>query len=150
MKKIILFLLFISAFQVQAQEELLREKKERIKEMKIGYITSELKLTTTEAEKFWPIYNSFEDTQFEIRHQKMKAFSRKMNDTNIDRLTEKEANVLLIQMESNEEELLSLRKKLVSNLRAIIPAVKILKLKKAEDDFNRKLLQQYRKKESNR
>jgi hypothetical protein len=51
-------------------------------------------------------------------------------------------------MESSEEELHQLRKKFISNLKSVIPAVKILKLKKAEEDFNRKLLQQYRNKRS--
>jgi hypothetical protein len=34
----------------------------------------------------------------------------------------------------------------MQNVRTILPAVKIVKLKKAEEDFNRKLLQQYRNK----
>jgi hypothetical protein len=37
-----------------------------------------------------------------------------------------------------------LRKKLTATLRNILPASKILKLKKSEEDFNRKLLHQYR------
>jgi hypothetical protein len=61
-------------------------------------------------------------------------------------VSEKEAATLLSQMESSEEELHQLRKKFISNLKSVIPAVKILKLKKAEEDFNRKLLQQYRNK----
>ena len=36
----------------------------------------------------------------------------------------------------------------MSNLKEVLPAVKILKLKKAEEDFNRKLLQQYKDKGS--
>jgi hypothetical protein len=32
----------------------------------------------------------------------------------------------------------------VSNLRDVLPPVKIIKLKKVEEDFNRKLLKQYR------
>ena len=54
------------------------------------------------------------------------------------------AAVLLKQMESTEEELHQLRKKLVSDLRGIIGPLKIIKLKKAEEDFNRKLLKQFR------
>jgi len=47
-------------------------------------------------------------------------------------------------MESNDEEIFMLRKKLTATLRNILPASKILKLKKSEEDFNRKLLHQYR------
>jgi len=121
------------------------EKKEQIKALKVGFITNELALTSDEATKFWPIYNAYDDKQFELRHQKMKAFKGRMDD-NLDQMTDKEASVLLAQMESNEDELYQNRKRFIANLKGILPPVKIIKLKKAEDDFNRKLLQQYRDK----
>jgi hypothetical protein len=43
-----------------------------------------------------------------------------------------------------EEETHQLKKKFIANLRTILPAVKILKLKRAEEQFSRKLLQQYK------
>jgi hypothetical protein len=61
-------------------------------------------------------------------------------------MSEKEASAFLNQMESTEEELFLLRKKFISTLKGILPATKIIKLKKSEEDFNRKLLQQYRDK----
>ena len=61
-------------------------------------------------------------------------------------MSDKEANSLLAQMESTDEELFQLRKKLVSNLKGIISPIKIIKLRKAEEAFNKKLLQQYRDK----
>ncbi len=139
---IILFLLSIPSF---AQQEM-SEKKEQIKALKVGFITNELSLTTEEASKFWPIYNAFDDKQFELRHQKMKSFKARMDDEALDKMSEKEAAALLAQMENNEDELCQLRKKFIANLKGILPAKKIIKLKKAEDSFNRKLLQQYRNK----
>lgn len=143
--KTILILLFLLSIPTFAQQEM-NEKKEQIRTLKVGFITNELSLTTDEAAKFWPIYNAFDDKQFELRHQKMKAFKARMDDETLDKMTEKEAISLLAQMESTENELFQLRKKFISNLRSILPATKIIKLKKAEDDFNRKLLQQYRNK----
>ena len=142
---IILFLLSISLFAQQG----MNEKKEQIRALKVGFITNELSLTTEEASKFWPIYNAFDDKQFELRHQKMKTFKAQMRDESLDKMSEKEAATLLAQMENNENELSQLRKKFIINLRSILPAKKILKLKKAEDNFNRKLLQQYRNKGAN-
>jgi hypothetical protein len=138
----ILFL-FIS-FTFYAQGERMKEKREQIKAMKVAFLTTELNLTSNEAEKFWPIYNTYDDKQFELRHQKLKGSFRRMDDNELDKLSEKEATVLLNQIESNEEELFQLRKKLISNLKDVLPAVKIIKLKKAEENFSRKLLQQYR------
>lgn len=140
----ILFILIFISYSSFAQS-FLEEKKEKINALKVGFITNELDLTTDEATKFWPIYNAYDDKQFEIRHQKMKAFKNRM-DADIEKMSEKEAATFLAQMENTEDELYQLRKKFVTNLKGILPSVKIIKLKKAEDDFNRKLLQQYRNK----
>lgn len=120
-----------------------KEKKEQIKALKIAYITDELKLTTDEATKFWPVFNSFEEKQKEFRLQK---FKNKLNDDSLENMSEKDANTLLTQIENSEDELYQLRKKFIANLKTILPASKILKLKKAEEGFNKKLLQQYRDK----
>jgi Spy/CpxP family protein refolding chaperone len=146
LKKIFPILMLFISFTFYAQGERMREKKEQIKALKIAFLTTELNLTTNEAEKFWPIYNTFDDKQFELRHQKMKAFMKRMEDGSIDKMSEKEASAFLNQMESTEEELFLLRKKFISTLKGILPATKIIKLKKSEEDFNRKLLQQYRDK----
>jgi hypothetical protein len=131
-----------------AQGENMKEKKEQIKALKVAFFTTELNFTNSEAEKFWPLYNTFDENQFELRHQKMRAFSKRMNDGSLDKISEKEATQFLAQIEDTEEELFLLRKKFMQNVKTILPAVKIVKLKKAEEDFNRKLLQQYRHKNS--
>lgn len=123
---------------------LLQKKKEQIKALKVAFITSELNLTPDEATKFWPLYNAYEDKQHEIKKQKLKGYMDRADDNSFDKLSEKEAAGLLAQMESSEEELHQARKKFVANLRGVISPLKILKLKKAEENFNRKLLQQYR------
>jgi hypothetical protein len=145
-KNFLPILLLLFSFNFYAQGERMKEKKEQIKALKVAFLTTELDLTTSEAEKFWPLYNTFDDKQFELRHQKMKTLMKRMNDAGLDKMTEKEASAFLAQMESNEEELFLLRKKFTANLKTIIPAIKIIKLRKSEEDFNRKLLQQYRDK----
>jgi Spy/CpxP family protein refolding chaperone len=142
--KILPILVLFSSLNFYAQGEKMKEKREQIKTMKVAFLTTELDLTSAEAEKFWPVYNAFEDKQFELRHQKMGAFIKKIKDGSVSQMTEKEASTFLNQMESNDEEIFMLRKKLTATLRNILPASKILKLKKSEEDFNRKLLHQYR------
>jgi hypothetical protein len=71
-------------------------------------------------------------------------------DNSVDKLSEKDATTLLNQMESTEEELHQLKKKFITNLKGVLPATKILKLKKAEEEFSKKLLQQYRDKKVRR
>lgn len=146
LKNLFPFLLLLISFSFYGQVEKMREKKEQIKALKVAFLTTELKLTSNEAEKFWPVYNTFDDKQFELRHQKMRSFKSRMNDETLDKMSEKEANTFLNQMESTEEELFILRKNFIATLKGIIPASKIIKLRKSEEDFNRKLLQQYRDK----
>ncbi|WP_264553978.1 sensor of ECF-type sigma factor [Flavobacterium sp. N2038] len=145
-KNILPILLFLVSFSFYAQNGKTDEKREKIKAYKVSFLTTELELTPTEAEKFWPIYNAYDDKQFELRHQKMKTFMKQLDDDKINSISEKEAAVLLSQMESTDKELYVLRDKYNSNLKKILSAKKILKLKKSEDDFNRKLLKQYRDK----
>jgi hypothetical protein len=146
LKNILPFLLLLVSFGIFAQGGRMREKKEQVKALKVAFLTSELSLSADEAEKFWPVYNAFEDKQFELRHQKMRGYLNRMDDGSLDKMSEKEAAAFLVQMENTEDELYQIRKKLVLNLKGIISPIKIIKLKKAEEDFNRKLLQQYRDK----
>ena len=59
MKKIVLFVLFMSAAfsSVHAQQD----KHEKIRAFKTAYLTEQLSLTSSEAEKFWPVYNEYEN-----------------------------------------------------------------------------------------
>lgn len=141
-----LILILTSMISFGQNGRLMKQKKEQVKSLKVAFITSELDLTADESAKFWPLYNAFDEKQSEIRRTKMKSYLDRMDSENFENVSEKEAATLLSQMESSEEELHQLRKKFISNLKSVIPAVKILKLKKAEEDFNRKLLQQYRNK----
>lgn len=138
----IIFLL-VSSFS-WAQDH--KEKREKVKALKVAYITEQLELTSEEAQKFWPIYNTFDEKQMELRHEKMRAILDRFQPGNVDKLTEKEASALLVQMEKIEEDLFNLRKKFIKDLQGIISAKKIIKLKKAEEDFNRELLKQMREK----
>ncbi|WP_291118379.1 sensor of ECF-type sigma factor [Flavobacterium sp. UBA6135] len=125
------------------------KNRDQIKALKTAFITTELDLSTAEAEKFWPIYNQFDARFFELRNKKMRSLHQTI-EKNSATLSEKEATQLLNDLEATEEELFQLRKKLNADLKGIIGSVKIIKLKKAEDDFNRKLLRQYRANRGNK
>jgi Spy/CpxP family protein refolding chaperone len=140
-KNVLTSLLLLLTIAVAAQDG---KKREQIKALKTAFITTELSLTPDEAAKFWPVYNAYDEKQFELRHQKMRSLGKKFEGT--DSMTDKEALALIDQMDDYEDELYQNRKKFITNLKSIISPVKIIKLKKAEDDFNRKLLKQYKEK----
>jgi Spy/CpxP family protein refolding chaperone len=145
MKKNLNYTLFLLIFTTTVFAQPNQDKRDKIKALKIAYISEELALSTQEAEKFWPIYNTFEDKQFELQHQKMKAYMSRI-ESNIDKLTEKEAAQLLAQMENTEDELFQLRKKYNQDLKTVLSAQKIVKLHKAEEQFRKNLLKQFRSK----
>jgi hypothetical protein len=145
-KNNLILILLLASFSLVAQGKKMMEKKEEIDALKVAFITNKLALTTSEAEKFWPVYNAFEDKQFEIKHQKSLVFLKRMDEEALNKMSEKEAAAILDKMESSEEELFQMRKKLLINLKPILSQVKIIKLKKAMEEFNKKLLLQYMKK----
>lgn len=142
MKTKLFILLFLSSIVSFGQN--FKEKKEKIKALKVAYLTEKLELTKDEAEKFWPIYNAFDEKQFEIRHGKMKKILDAIENGGIENLSEKEAKSLIAQMESSEDELYNLKKKFLEDLQKVLTAKKIILLKKSEEEFNRKLLREFK------
>lgn len=143
MKKTI-YLLLAVLFSSFAFSQGIKEKKEKIKALKVAFITEKLSLTSEEAQKFWPIYNAFDEKQFEIRHHKLRKVMDKIEGEGIENIDEKEAQALLNEVESSEDQLHQLKKKFVIDLQKVLPAKKIILLKKAEEEFNRKLLREMR------
>jgi len=120
------------------------QKKEQIKALKIAYITDELKLTPDEATKFWPLFNAYEEKQKSYRKERIKSYKDYSDNGDIDKMSEKDATAALNDIENAEEDAFQARKKFVASLKPVLPATKILKLKKAEEGFNKKLLKQFR------
>ncbi|MFT4780367.1 MAG: hypothetical protein ACJAZK_000347 [Psychroserpens sp.] len=144
MKKITLTLLFI-AITVSAFSQG-KEKRERIKSLKIAFITEKLALTETEAQKFWPIYNAHETNIKALRqdsHQNRK-------DADIESMSEADARSMIDKMLILEQKKLKLRKQFTTDLIGVIPAKKVILLKISEDEFNRRMFNEMRKRKGKR
>lgn len=140
MKKILfLIMLCLSVFSVQAQEDKDRnERRERIKALKVAYITQEMNMDTEMAQKFWPIYNRYEQ-------HKMALHKREHIDLdNSGSVSEAKAKEMLKEYLDVEKEEYIIKKELFANLKQILSARDIIKLHKLEADFNKKLLKEYR------
>lgn len=139
MKKLVLILLLIT-FGMQAQ----RDRSEKIKAIKIAYITEQLDLSSSEAEKFWPIYNDHEEKRHALRENGRREVYTKIRD-GIDDMSDTEANQLLDKYLDFKAQELRSNEELVNKLRKVLPPRKILKLKKVEEDFKKKLLERLKK-----
>ncbi|WP_271784004.1 hypothetical protein [Aquimarina algiphila] len=142
MKKILIlvFVIFVS-FNSLAQNG----SRERMKAYKVAYLTEKLNLTSKEAEKFWPIYNTYEETVHKLKRQERKQLKalREASD-GPDGLSDQQAGDFLNNHIENQEKKSRFRKKLITDLKQTISNKKIITLIKAEADFNKRILQRMR------
>lgn len=62
MRKILYLMLLLLPFSGMAQDGLRsNENRQRLEAIQIAYLTKELSLTSQDAEKFWPVYNKYQD-----------------------------------------------------------------------------------------
>src|SRR5690606_18477760 len=95
MKKAIPTLLLLILFTFTAFSQI--QKGERIKAMKTAFITQELNLSQAEAEKFWPVYNKF-DNQLRALKKKEREEVRNVLRNDIQSLNDAQASDLLKKM----------------------------------------------------
>lgn len=137
MKKIILpVLLLMMTLPLFAQNN--PQMQKRIKAQKVAFITERLDLSPTEAQNFWPIYNSYEDKTEAIKRNELRGVRQAMERGN---LSEAEAKQVLDQFLGAEDKLYQAKRQLVNDLLDVIPPQKIIALKAAEDAFNKKLIE---------
>jgi len=140
--------LFIFLFTLNAFSQ--HPDRERIKAQKISFITDKLDLTAKEAEKFWPVYNAYDEATLKIKHQEIRNIRREIKQ-NLNTLSDSKATDLLENLIRAENKLHDENVNLIVKLKKIISPKKIILLKAAEEDFNRKLFEQYkRKRQQNR
>jgi len=139
MKKIYTLLLFFVTFLALGQN--LENRVERVQALRVAYISDKLNLTPDEAQRFWPVFNQFDDKMDHLRKQKRQLLF-KLRPENASKLSEKETNALMEEDDQLEQEIQNNRRMLVKNLQGVIPNQKILMLRQIEVEFKQKLLNQ--------
>lgn len=141
MKKLLFLLILLVSINAVAQRG---NKGERIKALKVAFITEQLNLTSKESQDFWPIYNTFEKETNAIRYKEIRAIRKEIR-ANLETMSNNDANALIKRLNAAENRMHKLRMALSDKLINIIPAKKIIRLKIAEDDFRRKMLNELKK-----
>ncbi|MDO1501004.1 sensor of ECF-type sigma factor [Winogradskyella maritima] len=141
MKKImtIVLLSFLTFGFAQRDREGMRDK---IKAQKVAFITEKLSLTVEESQGFWPIYNKFDETMHQIKRKDMREIKMKIRQS--ENLSDADADNLLNQYVSAEKKMHEAKMKMIQELKNVIPSAKIIRLRAAEDEFNKKLLERLR------
>jgi len=137
--KLLALLLFVSINAMAQQKH-----KDRIKTLKIAVITQKLDLTEKEAQKFWPIYNAHDKEISAIKSNDIRAIRKDIRE-NIASLTDDKATLLLARLDKAEDKIHALRIQFSKDLSSVISPKKIILLRMAEDDFRRKMFEQFKK-----
>ncbi|WKD86913.1 hypothetical protein KCTC32516_02293 [Polaribacter huanghezhanensis] len=148
-KKTYIFTLIFSlliSMQLFSQE---RGSNQKIKALKVSYITEKLVLTPAEAAKFWPVYNKFEKERYQLYHVERAKMKKKIEVLGgIDKLTEKQAEAFTKDMLALEKLDYDTNVRYQIALKKVISYKKMIKLQIAERDFNRQLFRRYKNRKS--
>jgi hypothetical protein len=112
------------------------DARERIEAARIALITERLGLTPEQAEKFWPVYNEYDQKRRDLSRDLQRA----RNQVDIPNMTEEQSKNLMNMSLDIKERQIQLEKQYGQRLTNVISAQQLLSLKKAEDDFRRMIL----------
>lgn len=123
-----MLLCFVSINKAQGQ-------RDKIEELRASFLSKKLELSTGESEKFWPVYNEFQD--------KLKSVKRNLRSTyrNLPaNFTDKEAeDVIALENKSKLAEA-ELTKTYHDKLKVIIGVKKLVKLQMYEEEFKKEVI----------
>lgn len=132
------------AATAQPQQPIKTDWQERMQSGKIAFLTMEIGLTTEEAQKFWPIYNTVNEEQDKATYETVvsymeleKAISENKSDKEVSKCLEK----YLAAMNRQNQ----IRSESVEKYKMILPERKVAKIFVAEEKFRRqhiRMLQQ--------
>ncbi len=142
---LLLVLLLAAPHTVRAQEDDMpppsEERMKEIKAQKTAYLTTKLGLTSEEAQRFWPIYNEYDESREKLRRE-MRELHKSGKDQSA--LTEASAKAMLAKGLDIRTRELELERTYSERFTKSVGALKTLHLIKAERDFNKEVLRRFR------
>ncbi|MBX5438194.1 MAG: hypothetical protein IRZ29_01490 [Thermoflavifilum sp.] len=135
----------MSAVRLQAQQN--PRAMQRIEALKIAYISQRLNLTPEEAEKFWPIYNQYEQEMNAVRQQ---HHQQQLNAQHLASASDAEVNEALNDELAYEQQLVNIRKKYREAFERVLPPRKVALLFVAEREFTNQLINQLKERQQRR
>lgn len=118
-----------------------QSNRDKIKTLKIAYITEKLDLSEKEAQQFWPIYNNYEEENSKLRNEASETRKK----INFETLSEEDAKQFLKDIRLNDKKRQATENDFIDRLTKLISAKKVIMLHKIEDDFKRKMFDEYKR-----
>jgi hypothetical protein len=131
---VLIVMMILSSLRVSAQNPNL----EKLNSYKIAFFTQKLNLTSQEAEKFWPLYNDYQDRKNKIQVERVQMTrdfvqnGANMSDKDLTEMGEK-----YFGLEVKEA---ALSQEFYNNMKVALPPLKILKFYQAENQYKLVLL----------
>ena len=128
--KIFILLIFFNFSKGFAQSE-----KDKLEVLRVSFISKEIELTINESEKFWPVYNEYNDKVKAVKRNLRQSYKRKKEP-----LSDADAEELhILEIQSRQAEL-DLYKQYSEKIKLIIGVKKLVKLRLAEEEFKRQII----------
>jgi hypothetical protein len=116
------------------------KRSEKIDALKAAFITKQVDLTPAEAEKFWPVYNEYQNEIQALNQSRLANTNNAKPD--IDNMSDADVNKMIENELGYEQQQLDIRKKYVAQFEKVLSVKKVAKLFQAEKDFKLYLLHQ--------
>lgn len=110
-------------------------QRDRIESLKIAFFTRELDLSPEESQKFWPVYNEWQEKQDALKEDMHPG--KPLRD-----LSDKEMDALFQKRLAQIEQEAALHRDYLLKLRQVLPLRKLIHLPAAERDFKRRLMEE--------
>lgn len=132
---ILLFTILFMSLATFAQNR----KIEKVQALKVAFITEKVHLSSSQAERFWPVYNRYENDVRRTRQQFWKS-----SDQNKSNVSREEARKLIENNLDYQEAVIDLKRKYNDQFLKIISAQQLANLYSAEREFKQMLIQKLR------
>lgn len=140
MKKVLVVFALAAAFAASAQPS--GERIERLKQLKVAYLSEMLQLTVEEGQQFWPLYNAYEakrEATFKQRRELWTTLGKQAGGSNEKALFDALATERALNEEMHSETEAYARKVL-----PILGVSRTAKLLSAEEEFRERLMRELR------
>lgn len=118
------------------------QRLERVESMKVAYLTKKLNLDTESAQKFWPVYNEFNNQMKAIRNEHLQEIKEARQ--NWEGLTDKKKEELMQSKFHMEQAEVDLKKEYHETFKNVLSVDQVAKLYRAEEGFKKHLIREMR------
>lgn len=136
MKKLtfLFILIAMSSINLLAQRPSPTYDKEKLEAARVAFITNRLDLKAEQAEKFWPVFNEFNEERGKLMNQ-LSAINRSSSDD----MTEAKAREMIAQRLRLQQDLLDMEKLFLDEITKIITPIQAVRLGGVNREFTRQV-----------